>query len=49
MKSMVEILLSGTYDKNNAILEIHAGAGGETCDWVSMLFRMYRDGVSKQL
>lgn len=41
-KYELEILLSGTYDKNNAILEIHAGAGGtEACDWVSMLFRMY--------
>ena len=34
--------LSGPYDKNNCILEIHAGAGGtESCDWVSMLYRMY--------
>jgi len=30
------------YDKNNAILEIQAGAGGvEACDWTSILFRMY--------
>ncbi len=35
-------LLSGEFDKNNAILSINAGAGGtESCDWVSMLFRMY--------
>ena len=35
-------LLSGEYDKNNAILSLHAGAGGtEACDWVSMLLRMY--------
>ena len=35
-------LLSGEYDSNNAILSLHAGAGGtEACDWVSMLLRMY--------
>jgi peptide chain release factor 2 len=35
-------LLSGEFDKNNAILSINAGAGGtESCDWVSMLLRMY--------
>ena len=35
-------LLSGEYDKNNAILTFHAGAGGtEAQDWVQMLFRMY--------
>lgn len=35
-------LLSGDYDSNNAIVSLHAGAGGtESCDWVSMLFRMY--------
>lgn len=34
--------LSKPYDKNNCVLEIHAGAGGtESCDWVSMLYRMY--------
>ena len=34
--------LSLKYDKNNAIVELHSGAGGtEACDWVSMLFRMY--------
>ena len=36
-------LLSGEYDKNNAILEVHSGAGGtEACDWASMIFRMYK-------
>ena len=35
-------LLSGEHDKNSAILSINAGAGGtESCDWVSMLLRMY--------
>jgi peptide chain release factor 2 len=35
-------LLSDRFDKNNAILSINAGAGGtESCDWVSMLLRMY--------
>lgn len=35
-------LLSGEEDKNNAILSIHAGAGGtESCDWAAMLTRMY--------
>ena len=35
-------LLSGEYDKNSAILSLHAGAGGtEACDWVNMLLRMY--------
>ncbi len=35
-------LLSGQYDNNNAILRLNAGAGGtESCDWCSMLYRMY--------
>lgn len=38
----IDTLLSGEYDKSNAIISLHAGAGGtESCDWVSMLFRMY--------
>ena len=41
-KLEVFLLLSGPYDKNNCILEIHSGAGGtEACDWADMLFRMY--------
>ncbi len=35
-------LLDGEYDRLNAIVTLHAGAGGtEACDWVSMLYRMY--------
>ena len=38
----LKTLLSGEYDRNNAILRLNAGAGGtESCDWCSMLFRMY--------
>lgn len=41
-KLQLETLLSGEYDKCNAILTLHAGAGGtESCDWASMLLRMY--------
>lgn len=51
----LETLLTGEYDKNNAILTFHAGAGGtEAMDWVSMLVRMYtrwteRHGFKVQL
>ena len=38
----LKALLSGKYDKNNALLTLHAGAGGtEACDWTEMLYRMY--------
>ncbi|MCD8217068.1 MAG: peptide chain release factor 2 [Clostridiales bacterium] len=38
----MKTLLSGEFDGNNAIVTLHAGAGGtEACDWVSMLYRMY--------
>ncbi len=43
----MKTLLSGEYDANNAIVTLHAGAGGtESCDWVSMLYRMYSRWVS---
>ena len=36
------VLLNGPYDKYNAVLEIHPGAGGtESCDWANMLYRMH--------
>ena len=38
----LQTLLTGPYDKNNAILTLHAGAGGtEAQDWAQMLLRMY--------
>ena len=51
----LQTLLTGEYDRNNAILTFHAGAGGtEAMDWVSMLVRMYtrwteRHGFKVQL
>lgn len=45
----IRTLLSGEYDNNNAILTLHAGAGGtEACDWTSMLFRMYTRWADKK-
>ena len=45
----VLLLVSGEYDKNNAILTFHAGAGGtEAQDWCSMLIRMYLRWAEKQ-
>ncbi|MBC5752847.1 peptide chain release factor 2 [Roseburia sp. BX0805] len=41
-KIRIKTLLSERYDKNNAIVSLHAGAGGtESCDWCQMLYRMY--------
>lgn len=41
-KLRIQTLLSGEYDASNAIVTLHAGAGGtEACDWVDMLYRMY--------
>lgn len=38
----IQTLLTGPYDKDNAIVTLHAGAGGtESCDWAGMLYRMY--------
>ncbi len=45
----MKTLLSGEYDRNNAIVSLHAGAGGtESCDWASMLFRMYSRWADKK-
>ena len=39
----IKTLLSGEYDGEHAIVSLHAGAGGtESCDWNSMLYRMYK-------
>lgn len=39
----IQTLLSGEYDKDSAIVTLHAGEGGtESCDWANMLYRMYR-------
>jgi peptide chain release factor 2 len=44
----LQMLLSGEFDKNNAYLTIHAGAGGtESCDWADMLFRMYQRWIER--
>jgi peptide chain release factor 2 len=44
----LKMLLSGEFDKNNAFLTIHAGAGGtESCDWADMLFRMYQRWIER--
>ena len=41
-RKRIEVLLSGQYDKNNAIVSFHPGAGGtEAQDWASMLYRLY--------
>ncbi len=41
-KMRIEVLLSGEYDHNNAIVSFHPGAGGtEAQDWAQMLYRMY--------
>ena len=44
----MQVLLNGLYDQNNALLEIHSGAGGtEACDWADMLYRMYKRWCEK--
>ncbi len=41
-RQRIEVLLSGEYDRNNAIISFHPGAGGtEAQDWALMLYRMY--------
>ena len=45
----IKALLKGKYDANNAILSLHAGAGGtEACDWTQMLYRMYQRYCEKE-
>lgn len=44
----IEVLLSGEYDKNNAILDLHVGVGGtDAQDWTEMLLRMYTRWAEK--
>ena len=44
----IATLLNGEYDRSNAIITLHFGAGGtEACDWVSMLLRMYSHWAEK--
>lgn len=48
-KMLIATLLDGEYDSNNAILELHPGAGGtESCDWTAMLLRMYTGWAEKR-
>ena len=45
----IQTLLSGEFDKDNAIVTLHAGAGGtESCDWTGMLMRMYTRWAEKR-
>lgn len=45
----IKLLLNNEHDENDAILEIHAGAGGtEACDWANMLKRMYTRWCEKK-
>ena len=45
----ISTLLTGPYDRDNAIVTLHAGAGGtESCDWTNMLYRMYTRWAEKK-
>lgn len=45
----IQTLLTGEYDSCNAIVTLHAGAGGtESCDWTGMLYRMYTRWAEKK-
>lgn len=45
----IQTLLTGDYDSSSAIVTLHAGAGGtESCDWASMLYRMYSRWAEKK-
>ena len=45
----IRTLLSGEFDRENAVVTLHAGTGGtEACDWVSMLYRMYTRWCEKK-
>lgn len=45
----IRTLLSGEFDKESAVVTLHAGTGGtESCDWVSMLYRMYTRWAEKK-
>ncbi len=48
-KLRIQTLLTGEYDNCNAIVTLHAGAGGtEACDWTGMLYRMYSRWAEKR-
>ncbi len=48
-ETRIRTLLSGEFDSENAIVTLHAGAGGtEACDWASMLYRMYTRWAEKK-
>lgn len=45
----ISTLLCGPYDKDHAIVTLHAGAGGtDSCDWATMLYRMYNRWAEKK-